>query len=73
MALRRLAEAHYRESVEERDPSLYEIKVSWGADVIVYHRLALPFVDSDVARFLLLGISVEAAQIRGLRALMAAR
>jgi hypothetical protein len=70
-ALRSVTESHYREAMEEREPSLYEIKVSHGDGATVYHRLALPFGDSEVVRFLLLGISVVAAPTRGLRALTA--
>lgn len=68
-ALRSVAEEHYRAAIDEREPSLYEIKVSAGGGVLAYQRLALPFGDSETVRFLLLGISIHATTIRGLRAL----
>jgi hypothetical protein len=37
----------------------------------VYQRLALPFGDAETVRFLLLGLSVKAVPMRGLRALAA--
>ena len=65
VALRTMAEMYCREALEEREPSLYEITVNRGNLTIRYQRLALPFGDCVTVRFLLLGISIEAASIRG--------
>jgi hypothetical protein len=67
----RLAETHYREAIDDRAPSLYEVKVSRGNIAAVYQRLALPFGACGSVRFLLLGISIDEASMRGLRVLTA--
>lgn len=69
--LRALAELHYREAIDGRAPSLYEIKASRGNVAMTYQRLALPFGDCGSVRFLLLGMSIDAASMRGLRVLTA--
>jgi hypothetical protein len=67
VTLRTLAETHYREAVEQRKPSLYEVTATCGDFTVVYERLALPFGDREKVRFLLLGISIEAAPARSPR------
>jgi hypothetical protein len=73
VTLRTLAEAHCREAVEQREASLYEVTAIRGTFTVAYERLALPFGDREKVRFLLLGISIQAAPARDVRAVLVDR